>query len=77
MSGVKVLAEDFSTALETLQDAQSQAIGAPKVQFDYNSTYFIGSHLLFYRNSQTCLPFSCACNTCGHSTPFLASTSEM
>jgi hypothetical protein len=30
--GVTVLAQDFTNALETLQDAHSQAIGAPKVQ---------------------------------------------
>ncbi|XP_057181332.1 peroxisomal ATPase PEX6 isoform X2 [Triplophysa rosa] len=31
VSGVKVLSDDFSTALEALQDAHSQAIGAPKI----------------------------------------------
>uniref|UniRef100_UPI003AB0FB17 peroxisomal ATPase PEX6 n=1 Tax=Centroberyx gerrardi TaxID=166262 RepID=UPI003AB0FB17 len=30
-SGVMILNQDFSSALETLQDAQSQAIGAPKI----------------------------------------------
>ncbi|XP_051237227.1 peroxisome assembly factor 2 isoform X2 [Dicentrarchus labrax] len=30
-SGVTILNQDFTTALETLQDAQSKAIGAPKV----------------------------------------------
>lgn len=31
-SGVTILNQDFSSALETLQDAQSTAIGAPKVR---------------------------------------------
>lgn len=30
-SGVIILNQDFTSALETLQDAQSKAIGAPKV----------------------------------------------
>lgn len=32
VSGVSVTSEDFSTALDVLQEAHSQAIGAPKVQ---------------------------------------------
>lgn len=31
--GVTIMAADFSTALEALQEAHSQAIGAPKVGF--------------------------------------------
>lgn len=30
-SGVTILNQDFTSALQTLQDAQSKAIGAPKV----------------------------------------------
>ncbi len=32
ISGVSVTSEDFSVALNVLQEAHSQAIGAPKVQ---------------------------------------------
>lgn len=33
MFGVTIVSADFATALEDLQEAHSQAIGAPKVGF--------------------------------------------
>lgn len=37
MSGVTVMAADFTTALESLQEAHSQDIGAPKVGLLYQT----------------------------------------
>lgn len=39
VSGVSVTSKDFSMALDVLQEAHSQAIGAPKVQLPWFSFF--------------------------------------